>query len=292
MHAALFELCRWYADMHADRSGIAITPVPGLTLIRVLHPGELPAAINRPLIAMLLQGRKRVTTGIESFEYGPGEAMVIAADVPTTSQITQASLRHPYYSLALEFDTAILRELQEALPVAVGETPCIGIEPMNGEVTDAAYRLARLFEQPGVMAVLGEGLRRELHYWLLRSVHGPAIRALGAVDSHAGRISRAVAILRKDFMQPISVEALAGVAGMERLRIPSAFPGDHHHFTATVQKQLRLIHARRLMLAEGVGIAQAAYTVGYASVSQFTREYVRMYGAPPGRDVRRVKASA
>ncbi|EAO2083542.1 AraC family transcriptional regulator [Salmonella enterica] len=292
MHAALFELCRRYADMHADRSGIAITPVPGLTLIRVLHPGELPAAINRPLIEMLLQGRKRVTTGIESFEYGPGEAMVIAADVPTTSQITQASLRHPYYSLALEFDTAILRELQEALPVAVGETPCIGIEPMNGEVTDAAYRLARLFEQPGVMAVLGEGLRRELHYWLLRSVHGPAIRALGAVDSHAGRISRAVAILRKDFMQPISVEALAGVAGMS----VSVF---HQHFRAITttsplqfQKQLRLIHARRLMLAEGVGIAQAAYTVGYASVSQFTREYVRMYGAPPGRDVRRVKASA
>ncbi|EHL3624202.1 helix-turn-helix transcriptional regulator, partial [Salmonella enterica] len=136
------------------------------------------------------------------------------------------------------------------------------------------------------------GLRRELHYWLLRSVHGPAIRALGAVDSHAGRISRAVAILRKDFMQPISVEALAGVAGMS----VSVF---HQHFRAITttsplqfQKQLRLIHARRLMLAEGVGIAQAAYTVGYASVSQFTREYVRMYGAPPGRDVRRVKASA
>ncbi len=292
MHVALFDLCRRYADMHADRHGIAVTPVPGLTLIRALHPGELPAAINRPLIAMLLQGRKRVTTGSESFEYGPGEAMVIAADVPTTSQITQASLRHPYYSLVLEFDTAILRELQEALPVAAGETPCVGIEPMNDDVTDAAYRLARLFEQPGGMAVLGEGLRRELHYWLLRSVHGPAIRALGAVDSHAARISRAVAILRKEFMQPISVEALAGVAGMS----VSVF---HQHFRAITtisplqfQKQLRLIHARRLMLAEGAGIAQAAYTVGYASVSQFTREYARMYGTPPGRDVRRVKASA
>ncbi|EDS4738474.1 AraC family transcriptional regulator [Salmonella enterica subsp. enterica serovar Oranienburg] len=292
MHAALFELCRRYADTHADRSGIAVTPVPGLTLIRALYPGELPAAINNPLIAMLLQGRKRVTTGSESFEYGPGEAMVIAADVPTTSQITQASLRHPYYSLVLEFDTAILRELQEALPVAVGETPCIGIEPMNSDVTDAAYRLARLFEQPGAMAVLREGLRRELHYWLLRSVHGPAIRALGVVDSHAGRISRAVAILRRDFMQPISVEELAGVAGMSI----SVF---HQHFRAITtisplqfQKQLRLIHARRLLLAEGTGIAQAAYTVGYASVSQFTREYARMYGTPPGRDVRMVKASA
>ncbi|EMR5621105.1 AraC family transcriptional regulator [Salmonella enterica] len=292
MHAALFDLCRLYADTHADRSGITVTPVPGVTLIRALHPGELPVAINRPLIAMLLQGRKRVTTRSESFEYGPGEAMVIAADVPTTSQITEASLRHPYYSLVLEFDIAILRELQEALPVAARETPCVGIEPMNSDVTDAAYRLARLFEQPGAMAVLGEGLRRELHYWLLRSVHGPAIRALGAVDSHAGRISRAVTILRKDFMQPISVEELAGVAGMSI----SVF---HQHFRAITtisplqfQKQLRLIHARRLLLAEGTGIAQAAYTVGYASVSQFTREYARMYGTPPGRDVRMVKSSA
>ncbi len=286
MRDILFELCRRYADAHVDRSGVAVTPVPGLTIIRALHHGELQAAINRPLIAMLLQGRKRVTTGSESFEYGPGEAMVIAADVPTISQITQASLRHPYYSLVVELDTAILRELQDVVPADQGKTSSIGIEPMSVEVTDAAYRLARLFEQPEAMAILGEGLRRELHYWLLCSVHGRAIRALGAMDSHSERISRAVAILRKDFMHPISVEALAGVAGMS----VSVF---HQHFRAITtisplqfQKQLRLIHARHLMLADGTGISQAAYTVGYASVSQFTREYARMFGTPPGRDKR------
>lgn len=291
MYTPLFDLCRRYADAHADRSGIAVTPVFGLTLIRALHPGELQAAINRPLIAMLLQGRKRVTTGADSFEYGPGEAMVIAADVPTTSQITQASHRHPYYSLVLELDIALLRELKDAAPAERGASPSVGIEPMNADVTDAAYRLARLFEQPGAMAALGEGLRRELHYWLLCSVHGPAIRALGAVDSHSGRISRAVAVLRKDFTRTISVEELADVAGMS----VSVF---HQHFRAITtisplqfQKQLRLIHARRLMLADGAGIAQAAYTVGYASVSQFTREYARMFGAPPGRDMRMAKVS-
>ncbi|MDU4843618.1 MAG: AraC family transcriptional regulator [Leclercia adecarboxylata] len=291
MHTALFELCRRYADTHADRSGVAVTPVPGLTIIRALHPGDLQAAINRPLIAMLLQGRKCVTTGAERFDYGPGEAMVIAADVPTTSQITQASLRHPYYSLVLELDIAILRELQDATPAEQGGGPCVGIEPMNAEVTDAAYRLARLFEHQHALAALGEGLRRELHYWLLRSVHGAAIRALGAVDSYSGRISRAVAVLRKDFTRTISVEELAGVAGMS----VSVF---HQHFRAITttsplqfQKQLRLIHARRLMLAEGTGIAQAAWAVGYASVSQFTREYARMYGVPPGRDMRMAKVS-
>ncbi|MGE0970526.1 AraC family transcriptional regulator [Klebsiella sp. WOUb02] len=289
MRTALFDLSRRYADAHADRSGLAVTPVPGLTIIRALYPAELQAAINRPLIAMLLQGRKRVTTGGRSFEYGPGEAMVIAADVPTTSQITQASLRHPYYSLVLELDIAILRELQDAAPTEQGDTPCIGIEPMNAEVTDAAYRLARLFERQEALTVLGDGLRRELHYWLLRSVHGPAIRALGAADSYSGRISRAVAILRKDFMRQISVEELADAAGMS----VSAF---HQHFRAITttsplqfQKQLRLIHARRLMLADGTGIAQAAYAVGYASIPQFTREYARMFGTPPGRDMRAAK---
>lgn len=289
MRDALFDLCRRFADAHVDSSGVAVTPVPGITLVRALHPGDLQAAIARPLVAMLLQGRKSVTTGLASFDYGPGEAMVIAADVPTTSQITEASQRFPYYALVLELDLAILRELQEAGPSGPDEAPRVGIEPMNADVTDAAYRLARLFDQPGALAVLGEGLRRELHYWLLQSVHGPAIRALGAVDSHSARIRRAVAMLRRDFMQPVSVDALADAAGMS----VSVF---HRHFRAMTtlsplqfQKQLRLIHARRLMLAEGMSIAQAAGEVGYISVSQFTREYARLYGAPPGRDRRREK---
>ncbi|MGW8166698.1 AraC family transcriptional regulator N-terminal domain-containing protein, partial [Klebsiella pneumoniae] len=255
MRDALFDLCRRFADAHVDSSGVAVTPVPGITLVRALHPGDLQAAIARPLVAMLLQGRKSVTTGLASFDYGPGEAMVIAADVPTTSQITEASQRFPYYALVLELDLAILRELQEAGPSGPDEAPRVGIEPMNADVTDAAYRLARLFDQPGALAVLGEGLRRELHYWLLQSVHGPAIRALGAVDSHSARIRRAVAMLRRDFMQPVSVDALADAAGMS----VSVF---HRHFRAMTtlsplqfQKQLRLIHARRLMLAEGMSIA-------------------------------------
>lgn len=167
MRDELFALCRRYADAHVDSSGVAVTPVSGLTLVRALHPGDLQAAIARPLVAMLLQGRKCVTTGLVSFDYGPGEAMVIAADVPTTSQITEASQRFPYYALVLELDLAILRELQEAGPSGPDEAPRVGIEPMNADVTDAAYRLARLFDQPGALAVLGEGLRRELHYWLL-----------------------------------------------------------------------------------------------------------------------------
>ncbi|MEX9252253.1 AraC family transcriptional regulator [Pseudenterobacter timonensis] len=292
MDATLFELCRRYADAHVSQCGVAATPVAGLTIVRAMHPGELQVAIARPLIAMLLQGRKRVTTGASGFEYGPGEAMVIAADIPTTSQIVQASQRHPYYALVLEFDPVILRELQEVVPALPTKTPAIGIQPFDRDVTDAARRLVGLFDQPQALTLLGEGLRRELHYWLLQSVHGPAIRALGAVDSHAARIGRAVAILRKEYMRAVRVEELAGAAGMS----VSVF---HHHFRAITtlspvqfQKQLRLIEARRELLAEGAGIARTASLVGYASVSQFTRDYARMFGTPPGRDRRIAKAEA
>ena len=225
MRDALFDLCRRFADAHVDSSGVAVTPVPGITLVRALHPGDLQAAIARPLVAMLLQGRKSVTTGLASFDYGPGEAMVIAADVPTTSQITEASQRFPYYALVLELDLAILRELQEAGPSGPDEAPRVGIEPMNADVTDAAYRLARLF-------------------------------------------GMSVSVFHRHFRAMTTLSPLQ------------------------FQKQLRLIHARRLMLAEGMSIAQAAGEVGYISVSQFTREYARLYGAPPGRDRRREKMSA
>ncbi|VFS27172.1 AraC-type transcriptional regulator N-terminus [Serratia liquefaciens] len=236
MRDALFDLCRRFADAHVDSSGVAVTPVPGITLVRALHPGDLQAAIARPLVAMLLQGRKSVTTGLASFDYGPGEAMVIAADVATTSQITEASQRFPYYALVLELDLAILRELQEAGPSGPDEAPRVGIEPMNADVTDAAYRLARLFDQPGALAVLGEGLRRELHYWLLQSVHGPAIRALGAVDSHSARIRRAVAMLRRDFMQPVSVDRASRRRRDERLCLSPSFPRHDHAVAATVSE--------------------------------------------------------
>lgn len=292
MRDSLFDLCRRYADMHADQKGVTATPVPGLTIVRSLHPGELQAAVSKPLIALLLQGRKRVTTSLDSFEYGPGEAMVIAADVPTVSQITQASISAPYYSLVLEFDISLLRELQFAESEVQGDTASVHIDPIDVDVADTARRLVRLFGQHEALAILGDGLLRELHYWLLRSMHGPAIRALGTTGSYAERVSRAVAILRKDFMRAIRVDELASAAGMS----VSVF---HQHFRAITtlsplqfQKQLRLINARNMILAEGVSIAQASYAVGYASVPQFTRDYARMFNVPPGRDVRMLKARA
>nr|WP_321443441.1 AraC family transcriptional regulator [uncultured Cohaesibacter sp.] len=284
--AHLLSFCRRFAGANAGPDGVVSTPVRGLTVVRALRPGELTVDVQKPVIAMLLQGRKRVSTLGTSFEYTPGEAMVVSADVPTVSQITRASIAVPYYALVLEIDPAILEELSPAIPQRHDEAQTVRVEPIAAEVVDAALRLVRLLDQPDALSVLGEGLLRELHYWLLMGIHGPAIAALGAPNSHASRIGRAVDILRRDYARKIRVEELAAAAGMSE-------PVFHRHFRAITslsplqfQKQLRLIEARRLMLSEGTQIAQAANAVGYASIPQFTREYRRLFDAPPGRDIR------
>lgn len=263
-----------------------MTPVAGLTLVRAMHPGPLQVAVNKPLIAIALQGRKRVTFGAESHDYGAGEALVISADVPTVSQITQASAAAPYYALVLEFDPAILRDLVPS-GESVDADP-VRIQPIDGDVLDAAYRLVRLLDHPEALTALGGGLLREMHYWLLNGRHGPAVRGLGRVDSHAARVARAVEHIRQNYAGPVRIRHLARIASMSE-------PAFHAHFKAITtltplqfQKQLRLIEARRLMLSEGRSIAVASGTVGYASVPQFTRDYGRLFGTTPGRDIREV----
>ena len=290
--AQLLAHCRRFAGANAGPDGSAPTPARGVTVVRALHPGDLMVAVQKPVVAILLQGRKRVTTLGASFEYAPGEAMVVAADIPTVSQITCASIAAPYYALVLDLDPAILRALRPAVSVRSDEAPPVRVEPIDAEVVDATLRLARLLDRPEALSVLGDGLLRELHYWLLMGVHGPAIAALGVPDSHAGRIARAVDILRRDYARPVRVEELAQAAGMSE-------PAFHKHFRAITalsplqfQKQLRLIEARRLMLGQGTKIAQAAHDVGYASVTQFTREYGRLFQIPPGRDIRIANAIA
>ena len=290
MTALLLDAARRYAERHADANGVAHTPIAGLTILRDTGPGTLQYAISGPLVALVLQGAKRVMLGSSSFDFGAGDSLLITADVPTVSQITRASPGTPYLALVVELDPAVVAGLvTEIGPVPfVAGTP-VRVDPTEGEVADAALRLLRLLDRPQSVPVLHDQLVRELHYWLLSGRHGGAIRALGFSDSHARRIARAVAIIRAEFAQPLPVERLARAAGMST----SAF---HQHFREQTSltplqfhKQFRLIEARRLMLAEATPIPFAAHAVGYESVSQFTREYARLFGMPPGRDMREVR---
>jgi len=281
-----------YAEAHANPAGLAQTPISGLAAIRATRPSGLDYAISRPLACLVLQGGKRMALGAQSFDFAAGDSLLITADVPTLSQITHASAAEPYFSLVLDLDLAVIAEL--ALEMKLGPVdpgaPVL-VEPTDAEVADAALRLMRLIERPAALPVLQAQLVREMHYWLLAGRHGAAIRQLGWPGSGAQRIARAVALLRAEFAQPLPVERLAAAAGMS----PSSF---HQHFRAATslsplqfQKQLRLIEARRLMTAEGATASSAAFAVGYESVQQFTREYRRTFGLPPGRDAEAIRGA-
>jgi AraC-like DNA-binding protein len=219
--------------------------------------------------------------------------MLTTAHAPTVTRIVKASRAAPYLSFALNLDPALITGLAVEMGGA-GSTcgPSTPPQDTAAEVAETALRLVRLLDRPGAVPILQAQLVREMHYWLLAGRHGPALRELGFPTMRARGVAQAVDTIRANYAGPLRVTALAAGAGMS----PSTF---HKHFRAATslspvqfQKQLRLIEARRLMLARGIGSSQAAYAVGYESAPQFTREYRRFFGLPPGQDTARARIAA
>ncbi len=291
MPETLLTAARRYAEAHADSHGIARTPLNGLTIVRETTPTALQYAINKPLVALVLQGSKRVASGREIFDFSAGQSLLISADIPTRSQITRASLKDPYLSLVIDLDPAVI----ESLVIEMDSTPftldaSIRVDETESEVADTALRLMRLLDRPSSLPILRTQLHRELHFWLLSGRHGGAIHRLGVTNSHAQRVAKAVAHIRANFTKPLKISQLAKAAG-------TSLSSLHEHFKAVTsltplqfQKQLRLIEARRMLLSEGVVIGRAAQSVGYESIPQFTREYARMFGQPPARDMKATRS--
>lgn len=278
-----------YTGEHPQRGGVTITPVHGLYLIRRTAPSDLEYTVEQPLVCLVLQGSKRVTIGSGTLSYAAGDTMIVTGNVPMASRIGQASIADPYLALALDLDTAVVTDL--VLSTAEVHPPQAAVDT-GRDLQDAFHRLVRLLDRPESLAVLKDTLIREIHYWLLSGTKGSAVRNLGLPDSHARRIARAVALLRADHARPAQIERLAAAAGMSR----SAF---HLHFRAITslsplqfQKHLRLMEARRLILSKGKRLSEVAFEVGYESVSQFSREYARMFGQPPIMDKRAASDSS
>jgi len=286
MNAMLDALLR-HAHDHADDQGFAELPLPGLGLMRSFTPTDKIHALYRPLLCLVLQGAKQVVMGHEMLAFEAGQSLVVSADTPVIGRVTRASAQAPYLALALTFDMALMRDLAleiGAVSPAPVPSPRAEVALTDQRVAQCAHRLIELMHTPQDRAILAPGLLRELHYRVLTGPQGQRIRAAAMPDSHAHRIGRVVALLRRDFTAALSIETLADVAGMS----PSSF---HQHFRAVTsltpiqfRQHLRLLEGRRLMLAEGAGATEAAFAVGYESLSQFTREYGRLFGTPPGRD--------
>ena len=282
------------ADAAPGAEPFSATPIAGLTVMRAHAPGPPLRMVYRPVLCLVAQGAKRVLAGETMHAFGAGQSLIVGIDIPATGQVVRASAAAPYLAAAAELDVALLRELAgtcisprhddgTAQGMFVGED--------DPALAECMIRLLRLCGEPEAAPVLQPLLLRELHYRLLTGPHGAALRRLAVPDGRTERIARAIHLLRRDFTRTLKIQDLAAAAGMS----VSTF---HLHFkTATAmtplqyQKQLRLLEARRLLLAD-TSAERAAYAVGYESPTQFSREYSRMFGLPPRRDAAQWRASA
>ncbi len=262
------------------------TPLEGLYLTAVSAPTGPIHAVYRPSLCVVVQGAKISMLGDRAFCYDAGKCLIASMEVPIRAEIAEATPERPYlaFSLALEPATItdLLCEMGAAADIPPG--PALAVHRLGAELQEPLLRLLQLCERPRDVAILAPLIRREITWRLLQGPMGPALRQIGLAGSPAARIGRAIAQIRDSFAEQLQIARLAEVAAMS----PATF---HRHFKAVTamtpvqyQKQLRLQEARRLLLSDAADVARVGYAIGYESPSQFSREYRRMFGAPPGRD--------
>lgn len=285
----LIEAARQYAREHSNPDGLAVTPVPGLRMMCVDSPREKLHTAYRPLVCLILQGAKHLLVGRQEQLCSEGQAVIVSADMPVTGQVVQASSAKPYVAVAVELDLGLLRELADSLsgtaPRSDSRLQTLFLQDTDEAVLDCCIRLMRLIGRPDAIPVLRPGLMKELHFWLLTGPNGQQLRAMTAADSHPSRLAQALAILRREYHSRIPIERLARAASMSLTAFHKHFKNLTSLTPGQYQKRLRLIEARRLMLYQAANASTAAYEVGYESVPQFTRDYRRLFGAPPRKDV-------
>ncbi len=284
---SLTEAVRRYTDAQPGASPFATT-IDGLHILRSDHEKRPSHLIFKPALCIVVQGAKWTTFGEQRLHYRAGQALVVNVEMPMFGTVAEASPGKPFLGLIIEFDLAVLREVRETLdtPPEVDNKGGRGVFVMNfdGPLEDCALRMMRLLDTPKAIPVLYPAIMREICYWLLTGPHGGEVVRLTLANSHPQRVIRAIHSLRDRFAEAVRIEELASVARMS----PSAF---HRQFKAITsmtplqyQKQLRLLEARRLLIAEAANVETAAFQVGYESPSQFSREYSRMFGLSPRRD--------
>lgn len=285
----LKELAKTIARHTGTRNGPRTTAVPGLMLMRSDQAKQPNHILFRPSLCLVVQGAKWAAFGERRIDYRAGQALIVTAELPMLGRVAEASPREPYLGLVLEFEPTIMREVLSALPTPpkVDETtqPGVFAIEVDGPLAEATLRMVRLLDTPQAIPVLYPAIMREITYWLLSGPHGAQVIRMALAPGHERRIATAIRTLRQHFAETVSIEDLANVAGMS----PSVF---HRHFKAVTalsplqyQKHLRLLEARRLMAYGDANVETAAFEVGYESPSQFSREYARMFGAPPRRDI-------
>lgn len=269
------------------------TSIPGVTLYRYTGPTVPDWVTYEPSMALVVQGRKRVTLNRMSFDYGPSRFLLTSLDLPVTSQVIEATLEKPYLCLRLKLDIALVGELLSREPDLAAwphqNKPAMATAETTAEFLDAFCRLMDLHHAPQDITFMSGLIQREIIYRILQSAEGQRLRSIATLGESDQRTAKAIEWIRDNYTKPLRMETLAQTACMGVSTL-------HHHFRTLTsmtplqyQKQLRLHEARRRMLVDGLDAASAAFEVGYESASQFNREYSRAFGQSPMRDVRALR---
>ena len=273
-------------------NGAHATAIDPLIFMRECDPATATHGISEPLLAIVVQGQKEVVLNKTPYRYGVAQSLVVSVDLPLSGCVIEATPEQPYLGFKLKLDPVQLCSIIAHTNPSSRERESVRgwfISDAEPSLVDCAIRLTKLLETPQDIPFLAPMIIREIYYRLLIGEQGKAVRQIAILDSNMQRIAEVIKRLKADFAKPLRVEELAGQANMSAASF-------HRHFKQVTsmsplqyQKQLRLLTARRMMLAENIDATQATYQVGYESTSQFSREYARMFGAPPIRDIEQLR---
>ena len=294
------ELTRLRAELastmhrYAPTYGVFQTGIAPLHFIRSDTPTDVIHTVHKPGLCIVVQGRKQVQLWEESYVYDPLNYLVVSVTLPLAGQVTEASSEKPYFCIRLDIDPAEIAQLiADVSPIGVpSQQPHRGLylDKIDSSLLDAMLRLVRLLDVPSDIPALAPLALREIFYRLLKGQQGQRLHEIAITDSQTHRVTRAIEWLNNNYAQPLHIDELASYANLSNSTL-------HHRFKAVTamsplqyQKQLRLQHARRLMISEGLDVSTAGFKVGYESPSQFSREYSRMFGAPPSRGIAKLRS--
>ncbi len=284
------------ARRHAPVDGLHATALPWLRVIRAGAPGQAVPALYEPGLVLVLQGRKQAQLGDAVVHYDALQCLLVPVTALPRGQVLEASADKPYLCLRLSCETQALAELlldgdPPEAAAGEGEGASLHVAPVTAPLLDAALRLLQLLDNPQDLKTLAPLVQREIFYRVLTGPLGGQLRALAQGDGVARRLNRVIEQLTRRYAEPLPIDELAALAHMS----PSTLHLRFKQLTALsplqFQKTLRLQQARKLMLGDGLDAASAAHRVGYESPSQFSREYRRLFGAPPRADVAQMRGA-
>ena len=280
---------------HTRQNGLQPTAINGVELLRADSPTRLIPAVYQPCLCFVAQGSKRAMLDGTTYTYDPLHYLVVSMTMPVYAEITDASPAKPYLALSIKIDSAELAALLPGTQVDVHRESsghAVYSAAITTSMLDVVLRLVRLLDKPQDIGVLAPLALREIYYRELTGELGERLQQVISTDSYTQRVGRAIELLRNQYHLPLRVQTLADTAHMSLSSL-------HHHFKSITamspvqyQKQLRLHEARRLMLNDGMDASSASYRVGYASPSQFSRDYKRLFGSAPKQQLMTIRSAA